>query len=62
MYGASSDETDSCTPSLGNELVEFVDAAADSAAATVEQILLWPNFEGVVCPETTCDPGSSAEM
>jgi hypothetical protein len=47
---------------MGNELVECVYAAADFAVAAVEQISLWLEFEGVVCPGTTCDPGSSSEM
>jgi hypothetical protein len=62
VQGSSSDETGRCTPSLGNELVEFVYAASNSAAAAVEQISLGLQFEGVVCPGTTCDTGSSAEM
>ena len=59
MYGASSDETGSFTSSLGNELFEVVFAAA---AAAVKQVLLWLQFERVVCAGTTCDPGSSAEL
>ena len=46
--------------SLCSELVEFDYAASDSAVAAVEQISLWLQFEGVVCPGTTCDPGSYA--
>ena len=41
---------------MGNELVEFVYIASNSAVAAVEQISLWLQVEGVVCPGTTCDP------
>ena len=63
MQGSSSDESGSFTPSsLGNELAEFVYAASDPAVAAVEQISLWLQVEGVVCPGTTGDPSSSAEI
>jgi hypothetical protein len=59
---SSSDQTGSHTLSLVNELAEFAYAAAESAAAAVKKVLLRLQFEGVVCPGTTCDPGSSAEL
>ena len=62
MQGSSSDEFASWTPSMGNELVEFVYAASDSAVAAVEQISLWLQVEGVVCPGTTCDPEFYVEI
>ena len=47
---------------MGNELVEFVYATSDLAVAAVEQISLWLQVEGVVCPGTTGDPSSFAEI
>ena len=38
------------------KLVRGAYAASDLAVAAVEQILLWLQVEGVVCPGTTCDP------
>jgi hypothetical protein len=63
VQGSSSDKCGSFTPSSqGNELVEFVYATSDPAVAAVEQISLWLQVEGVVCPETTCDPEFYVEI
>jgi hypothetical protein len=61
VQGSSSGEIRSCTPFPGNELRVRLCRRRLCSSRSKKGFAL-SSVRGVVCPGTTCDPGSSAEL